>query len=72
MNRWKYLWFAMFEQSRVIVRIEFTDNTSEEFLTDLMISSEMTPLMWILLILPIAIGFIALLRLKKERGDGEA
>jgi len=29
-------------------------------------------LMWILLILPIAIGFIALLRLKKERGDGEA
>ena len=56
----------------VIVRIEFTDNTSEEFLTELMISSEMTPLMWILLILPIAIGFIALLRLKKERGDGEA
>ena len=56
----------------VIVRIEFTDNTSEEFLTELMISSEMTPLMWILLILPIAIGFIALLRLKKEREHGEA
>ena len=53
----------------VNIRIEFDDNTSEEFQTDLSISSEMTPLMWILLMLPPLIGFIALWRLKKQSGQ---
>ncbi len=56
----------------VNIRIEFDDNTSEEFQTDLIISSEMTPLMWILLMLPPLIGFIALWRLKKQSGQEDA
>ena len=56
----------------VIVRIEFADNTSEEIVTNLSISSEMTPLMWILLMLPPLIGFIALWRLKKQSGPEDA
>ena len=56
----------------VIVRIEFADNTSEEIVTNLSISSEMTPLMWILLMLPPLIGFIALWRLKKQSHQEDA
>ena len=56
----------------VTIRIEFDDNTSEEFETELIISSEMTPLMWILLMLPPLIGFIALWRLKKQSGPEDA
>ena len=56
----------------VIVRIEYADNTSEEIVTDLSISSEMTPLMWILLALPPLVGFIALWRLKKQSQEDDA
>ncbi len=50
----------------VIIRIEFIDNSSEEFDTGLSIHSEMTPLMWMLLILPPLIGLVALWRLKRQ------
>ncbi len=56
----------------VIIRIEFENNTSEEFATDLTISSQMTPLMWILLMLPPMIGFIALWRLKKQSEQSDS
>ena len=56
----------------VILRVEFDDNSSEEFVTNLSVSSEMTPLMWILLLLPPLIGLIALWRLKKQTEQDDA
>ena len=50
----------------VIVRIEYSNNTTEEFQTGLNLQSQMTPIMWILLILPPLIGLFALWRLKRE------
>ncbi|MEE2758852.1 MAG: hypothetical protein VYA86_02610 [Candidatus Thermoplasmatota archaeon] len=59
-------------QGDIIVRVEFSDNTSQEFETNLSINSEMTPLMWMLLILPPLIGFIALWRLKKQTNEDDS
>ncbi|MDE0708054.1 MAG: hypothetical protein OSB33_03790 [Candidatus Poseidoniales archaeon] len=53
----------------VIVRIEFTDNSTTEHHSGLHINSEMTPLMWILLALPPLAGLVALWRLKREPED---
>ncbi|MFL2946927.1 MAG: hypothetical protein ACJZ4J_02010 [Candidatus Poseidoniales archaeon] len=50
----------------VIVEIQYSDNTSSQYQSGLMIEAEMTPLMWILLMLPPLIGLVAFLRLKKE------
>ena len=50
----------------VIVEIQYSDNTTSEYQSGLMIEAEMTPLMWILLMLPPLIGLVAFLRLKKE------
>ena len=50
----------------VIIEIQYSDNTSSQYQSGLMIEAEMTPLMWILLMLPPLIGLVAFLRLKKE------
>ena len=50
----------------VIIEIQYPDNTSSQYQSGLMIETEMTPLMWILLMLPPLIGLVAFLRLKKE------
>ena len=50
----------------VIIDIQYSDNTTTEYQSGLMIESEMTPLMWILLMLPPLIGLVAFLRLKRE------
>ena len=57
---------AEWATGEVIVEIQFSDNTTSEYQSGLMIESEMTPLMWILLMLPPLIGLVAFLRLKKE------
>ena len=53
----------------VIVRIEFPDNTTSEHQTGLLVQSEMTPLMWVLLSLPPLAGLVALWRLKRQPED---
>jgi hypothetical protein len=53
----------------ITVRIEFSDNTTSEHQTGLLVQAEMTPLMWILLALPPLAGLIALWRLKRQPED---
>ena len=53
----------------ITVRIEFPDNTTSEHHTGLLVQTEMTPLMWILLALPPLAGLIALWRLKRQPED---
>ena len=55
----------------VIIEIQYSDNTSSQYQSGLMIEAEMTPLMWILLMLPPLIGLVAFLRLKKESENEE-
>ena len=56
----------------IIVQLEYSNNTSTEYQSGLIVESEMTPLMWILLMLPPLIGFVALWRLKRQPDDGDA
>ena len=53
----------------VIVVIEFPDNTSHEHLSNLTVQAEMTPMMWILLLIPPIVGLLALWRLKRQPED---
>ena len=53
----------------IIVRIVFSDNSTSEHQTGLIVQAEMTPLMWILLALPPLIGLVALWRLKRQPDD---
>ena len=53
----------------VIVVIEFPDNTSQEHLSNLTVQAEMTPMMWILLLIPPIVGLLALWRLKRQPED---
>ncbi|MEC8926905.1 MAG: hypothetical protein VYB17_01425, partial [Candidatus Thermoplasmatota archaeon] len=53
----------------IIVRIEFPDNTTTEHQTGLLVQSEMTPLMWLLIALPPIAGLVALWRLKRQLED---
>ncbi len=56
----------------IIVKLEYSNNSSTEYQSGLIVESEMTPLMWILLMLPPLIGFVALWRLKRQPDDGDA
>ena len=56
----------------IIVQLEYSNNTITEYQSGLIVESEMTPLMWILLMLPPLIGFLALWRLKRQPKDGDA
>ena len=56
----------------IIVKLEYSNNSSTEYESGLIVESAMTPLMWILLILPPLIGFVALWRLKRQPDDGDA
>ncbi|MEE3310512.1 MAG: hypothetical protein VX230_03360, partial [Candidatus Thermoplasmatota archaeon] len=53
----------------VIVVIEYPDNTSQEHLSNLTVQAEMTPMMWILLLIPPIVGLLALWRLKRQPED---
>ena len=56
----------------VVVIIEYPDNTTEEYQSGLIVDSEMTPIMWLLLFLPPLVGLIALWHLKRQPDDEDS
>ena len=56
----------------VVVIIEYSDNTTEEHQSGLIVDSEMTPIMWLLLFLPPLVGLIALWHLKRQPDDEDS
>ena len=55
----------------VKIEIRFDDGSSEMHETDLVLQSEMTPLMWILLCMPAILGLLAFWRLKQTAAKDE-
>ena len=56
----------------VVVVIEYPDNTTDEHQSGLIVDSEMTPMMWLLLFLPPLLGLIALRHLKRQPDDEDS